>query len=421
MMTEEQSSLKPGWRKMKFGEVVRLSKVRSKDPLAEGYERYIGLEHLEPGDLRIRSWGNVADGTTFTNVFKPGHVLFGKRRAYQRKVAVAKFEGVCSGDIYVLESLDANVLLPELLPFICQTDAFFEHAVGTSAGSLSPRTNWTSLADFEFILPPILEQQRLRSLVVSVQDNVDSFSSLYQPASNLIAAILDSLFWQSHLSTDDCIQSEYFRVPAHWKLLRLPEIVKRESNSLTAGPFGTIFKAKDFRDSGVPIIQLRHVTKAGFSWGENVTYMDIAVYEKLHVPYTVRSGDLLITKMGEPPGLACIYPLNALDAMVTPDVIKATIDPEIAIPEYMMLVFNSARTSRAIAKFMKGGTRTRVSLDNFYSIGLPIPYLEEQEAIVKECLGIMTVMNLATDRSKDAASLQSRLVDQVFIGGGYVQ
>ena len=51
--------------------------------------------------------------------------------------------------------------MPELLPFLCQTDAFFDHAVGTSAGSLSPRTNWTSLASFEFLLPPIQEQARL--------------------------------------------------------------------------------------------------------------------------------------------------------------------------------------------------------------------------------------------------------------------
>ena len=151
-MTE---TLKPGWRRVKFGDVVRLSKARSQNPLADGLERYVGLEHLEPGDLRIRSWGNVADGNTFTNRFEPGQVLFGKRRAYQRKVAVADFAGVCSGDIYVLESKDTDVLLPELLPFICQTDAFFEHAVGTSAGSLSPRTNWTSLAEFEFELPPM--------------------------------------------------------------------------------------------------------------------------------------------------------------------------------------------------------------------------------------------------------------------------
>ena len=160
--------LKPGWRRVKFGDVVRLSKARSQDPLADGIERYVGLEHLEPGDLRIRSWGSVADGVTFTSVFQPGQVLFGKRRAYQRKVAVAEFSGVCSGDIYVLETKDAQVLLPELLPFICQTDAFFDHAVGTSAGSLSPRTNWTSLDHFEFALSPIDEQKRLVELLGSI-------------------------------------------------------------------------------------------------------------------------------------------------------------------------------------------------------------------------------------------------------------
>ena len=161
-------TLKPGWRRVKFGDVVRLSKARSQDPLADGIERYVGLEHLEPGDLRIRSWGSVADGVTFTSVFQPGQVLFGKRRAYQRKVAVADFSGVCSGDIYVLETKDAQVLLPELLPFICQTDAFFDHAVGTSAGSLSPRTNWTSLDHFEFALSPIDEQKRLVELLGSI-------------------------------------------------------------------------------------------------------------------------------------------------------------------------------------------------------------------------------------------------------------
>jgi type I restriction enzyme S subunit len=51
---------------------------------------------MDPSDLRSRRWGNVADGVTFTSVFQPGQVLFGKRRAYQRKVAVADFAGVCS-------------------------------------------------------------------------------------------------------------------------------------------------------------------------------------------------------------------------------------------------------------------------------------------------------------------------------------
>ncbi|MER2519044.1 MAG: restriction endonuclease subunit S, partial [Candidatus Accumulibacter phosphatis] len=170
-----EKPLKPGWRKVKFGEVVRLSKARCAEPLADGLDRFVGLEHLEPGDLRIRRWGNVVDGVSFTSVFKPGQVLFGKRRAYQRKVALADFAGVCSGDIYVLESKDAQFLLPELLPFICQTDAFLDHAVGTSAGSLSPRTNWTSLSDFEFSIPAgELDQSGLCSLLSAMQASIDS-------------------------------------------------------------------------------------------------------------------------------------------------------------------------------------------------------------------------------------------------------
>lgn len=189
----EVKTVKPGWRRVKFGDVVRLSKGRSKDPLADGIERYVGLEHLEPGDLRIRRWGSAAEGVTFTSVFQAGQVLFGKRRAYQRKVAVADFSGVCSGDIYVLETKDAQVLLPELLPFICQTDTFFDHAVGTSAGSLSPRTNWTSLADFEFALPPVDEQRRILELLSAVESVLESLGEAKAAGETLYdSALLDA-------------------------------------------------------------------------------------------------------------------------------------------------------------------------------------------------------------------------------------
>jgi type I restriction enzyme S subunit len=197
----EGRPLKSGWRRVKFGDVVQLSKVRSQDPLADGVERYVGLEHLEPGDLRIRSWGNVADGVTFTSVFQPGQVLFGKRRAYQRKVAVADFSGVCSGDIYVLETKDSSVLLPKLLPFICQTDAFYDHAVGTSAGSLSPRTNWSSLADFEFALPPKEEQGRLLQLFTVSHELAERYRDAIDAIEDARQAFLAYAFPEDPLSS----------------------------------------------------------------------------------------------------------------------------------------------------------------------------------------------------------------------------
>jgi type I restriction enzyme S subunit len=128
-----------GWKRVRFGDVVENCNETC-DPAEAGLERFVAMEHLEPGSLHVRSWGNVADGTPFTRRCRPGQVLFGKRRAYQRKVAVAEFEAVVSGDIYVLAPKDTQRLLPELLPFLCLSERFFQHAVGTSAGSLSPAT-----------------------------------------------------------------------------------------------------------------------------------------------------------------------------------------------------------------------------------------------------------------------------------------
>jgi len=148
--------------------VVNNVDISERNPLENDLERYIGLDHIDPESLHIKRWGLIEEGTSFTRKFIAGQVLFGKRRAYQRKVAIAEFDGICSGDILVFEAKDD--LLPELLPFIVQSDGFYEHALGTSAGSLSPRTRWRDLADYEFALPPKDEQRRIADILWAVDD-----------------------------------------------------------------------------------------------------------------------------------------------------------------------------------------------------------------------------------------------------------
>ncbi len=159
---------KTTWQRVAFGDVVRNVNVSVKDPDAKGLDRVIAMEHLDPGELRISRWGMIEDGTTFTRRVRPGQTLFGKRRAYQRKAAFAEFDAITSGDILTIEAIEGR-LLSEFLPFIVQSDGFYNHALGTSAGSLSPRTNWCDLATFEFDLPPLPEQQRLADLLWAVE------------------------------------------------------------------------------------------------------------------------------------------------------------------------------------------------------------------------------------------------------------
>jgi type I restriction enzyme S subunit len=159
---------KSHWKRVAFGNVVRNVNESVRDLEAAGIDRVIAMEHMDPGELKISRWGSTEDGTTFRRRVKPGQTLFGKRRAYQRKVAYAEFDAICSGDIYTFEA-DETQLRGDLLPFLVQSEGFFEHALGTSAGSLSPRTNWRDLKDFELDLPPLDEQKRIAALLWSVE------------------------------------------------------------------------------------------------------------------------------------------------------------------------------------------------------------------------------------------------------------
>jgi type I restriction enzyme S subunit len=192
------SNLSDGWQMARFGDVVRNIDISIRDPEAAGIERVVGLEHLDPGSLHIKRWNSVTEGTSFTRKFTQGQVLFGKRRAYQRKVALATFDGICSGDILVFEP-EGDTLLAELLPFIVQSDGFFDHALGTSAGSLSPRTRWRDLAEYRFPLPPRDEQRRIAELLWAADEAVEAYKVVIAEQQALKQSLLKTFFSESQI------------------------------------------------------------------------------------------------------------------------------------------------------------------------------------------------------------------------------
>lgn len=155
------------WQKVKFGDVVRQVKA-STDPVADGVKRYVAGEHMDSDSLAITRWGMVGDGylgPAFHRKFKSGHVLYGSRRTYLRKVALADFDGVCANTTFVMESADTSRLLPELLPFVMSTEAFHAHSIAESKGSVNPYVNWPDIARYEFALPPLDQQRRIAELL----------------------------------------------------------------------------------------------------------------------------------------------------------------------------------------------------------------------------------------------------------------
>lgn len=168
--------------KVLLGDVATERKETYKGSKA-GYP-IVGLEHLIPEEITLTTWSEDSENT-FSKMFHKGDILFGRRRAYLKKAAVAPFDGICSGDITVIQA-DPEKIIPELLPFIIQNDTLFDFAVGKSAGSLSPRVKWQHLKNYEFELPNMDKQRELAELLWSMDATKKSYQELITATDELV-------------------------------------------------------------------------------------------------------------------------------------------------------------------------------------------------------------------------------------------
>ena len=155
----------------------------------------VGLEHLIPQEIKFTGY-DVDTENTFTKAFKKGQILFGRRRAYLKKAAIADFDGICSGDITVIEAIPGKVD-PLLLPFIIQNDKFFDYAVSRSAGGLSPRVKWEHLKDYEFDLPSIDEQRILADKLWAAYRLKESYKKLLAATQEMVKSQFIEMFGDS--------------------------------------------------------------------------------------------------------------------------------------------------------------------------------------------------------------------------------
>lgn len=167
--------------KVRLGNVA--IEVRETSKSTEGLPVVV-LEHLIPDEITLTQWSEASDNT-FTKLFHKGQILFGRRRAYLKKAAVAPFDGVCSGDITVIAA-KPDKLLPDLLPFIISNNAFFDYAMEKSAGSLSPRVKWAQLAEYEFHLPELEEQRKLVNLLWAMERARKAYHDLLTQTDELV-------------------------------------------------------------------------------------------------------------------------------------------------------------------------------------------------------------------------------------------
>lgn len=366
-----------------------------KYPLSKGFERYVGLGHIMPGNIHIKSWGNVVDGTTFTRVFHQGQVLFGKRRAYQRKAALAEFDGICSGDILVFEANEKYVV-SELLPFIVQSDKFFDYAVKTSAGSLSPRTKFKDLAKIKFKLPPLDEQKRLADLLWSVDKTITTYEELLSRELLTRSVVLKDVFLSKTCKVTSINELPIKEINGMWKTVEAEDVMQVSIiRSTEINPYGEI----------------------SYNTAQNHVVKKSQFADKKLIP-----GDIIIERSGggpdQPVGRVCYF--DKADGNYTFSNFTSAIrieDQNEVLPKYLFNFLLFFYEMKGTDRLQKQTTGIRnLDYDLYRKIKIPMRNIEEQ----KECINVIEKVE-KNRRNVEAyivfvQKIKMQIINQIFGG-----
>ena len=383
------------WTRVAFGDVVRQVQDRV-DPERSGLDRYVAGEHMDTDDLRIRRWGAIADGylgPAFHMRFKPGHVLYGSRRTYLRKVAVADFEGITANTTFVLESKDPHVLLPALLPFIMQTETFHDHSIKQSKGSVNPYINFSDLTWYEFDLPPLEEQRRIAEMLRAAESLIVSLDGVDAASDSALSSFLEDAL--GRLSTVAAVTT---------------------ANLLLEPPRNGLSLAANDDEEGLQTVSISAVKEGQFN--------PLGCIKRVQVdagvvrPYLVQQGDVFIVRGNGNRRLCGTAGFcdRSYDDLFYPDLlIRLRFDAAKVLPEFAVAQWNLPSVHRQLSSRAKSTNGTwKVNGQDVRDHTLLIPSIDEQGILVGQLRAFKTKQQSIRTRREAAARIKLAAIESLW-------
>ena len=264
--------------KYRFDQIA-INSTEKKTPAEEDRFTYLGLEHLDSGTLKVTRFGSEVAPIGEKLVMHKGDVLFGKRRAYQKKVALAPFDGIFSAHGMVLRPKE-DVIDKNFFPLFISSDYFLDAAIKISVGSLSPTINWRDLKELEFELPDMDTQRKLAEVLWSINDTMEAYKKLIS-------------------ATDELVKSQFMEQFGDFKTNPKRIEITTIDQLFSVGSSKRVFQ-KDWKSSGVPFYRAREIVKLseqGFV--DNELFITEEMYKEYAARYGVpQPGDIMVTGVG---------------------------------------------------------------------------------------------------------------------------
>lgn len=378
-----------GWQKRKLGycaELIRDSFI----PNGEDVRPYIGLEHIQQQTLKLLDVGKSTDVVSGKFVFKFGDILFGKLRSYFRKVVRPKFDGVCSTDIWVIRAKGGTD--QGFLFYLMASEKIVALASQGSEGTKMPRAKWDFVGKLDVDLPPLSEQQKIAFILSALDDKIELNHEMNSTLEAMAQAIFKHWFVDFEFPNDEgqpyqssggeMVYSEELgkEIPRGWGVTSLVELHSKKRDCVITGPFGSNLHAFDYRETGAPLILVKHVD------GGQIIEDDLPLVGDHKLPelerYRLQEGDIAFTRVGAVGRTAYIHPRYA-GWLISGQMLRVRVDRAKINPRYLSELYLTQSFHEKIENYAVGSTRPSLNTKIVENLKILVPPINIQNIYEK--------------------------------------
>lgn len=423
---------------------------------------YIGLDDVEAHTMRLIGWKSAGSLKSSAKKFYKRDVLYSRLRPYLNKIWVADRDGLCSSEFIIFPK--QQDIDPKFLAYRISARDFVAFANSLNSGD-RPRVNFKQISSFGIPAFDVNEQQliveKIETLFSELDKGIESLKTARKQLKAYRQAVLKHAFegklteqwrqqnpdklespeqllariqqereqrykqqlvdwgravkaWEENgkegkkprkprvpiksQGVDSDEKKQLPALPSGWTWVRPEEISAAEEHAIGIGPFGSNLKVSDYRNAGVPLIFVRNITRKDFV--SDLRYIGNKKFLELYA-HSLKPLDLVITKMGDPPGDCEIYPEHSPVAVLTADCLKFRLFEGAADRRFYMYCIKSNFVKRQLGLITKGVAQKKISVERFKTVSIPMPSYKEQVEIADQ---IEKIFSLIEDQEKSISS-----------------
>lgn len=389
------------WRERKLGEITEINPSSSKLP---NEFAYVDLESVENGVLLQKKVISKDEAPSRAQrLLRNEDVIFQMVRPYQKNNYYFKkndnLDYVASTGYAQLRVFESSMYLYQFL----HTDNFVSRVLSKCTGSNYPAINSSDLSNILIQIPKPKEQQKIADCLSSLDEIITAHSDKLKVLKDYKKGLMQVLFPQQGEKIPKCRFKE-FKDDGEWEEERLLDIVDKKIKwSFTGGPFGSNLKASDYTSTGIRIIQLQNIGDGRFIDDYKIYTSEEKADELLSC--NIYSGDIILSKMGDPVGRACFIPSKLDRCVMASDGIRLVVDERRYSKYFVFSLINSPKIRASIEKKSTGSTRRRIGLDELKTIPLLIPREQKEQQKIADTLSSLD--NLIAVQSEKIEQLKA--------------